>query len=82
MYLHELGGRQAALATISKLEMNRKGRTIATLKSGARVLLRESLDEAQRLVDTYKSTTYSLGDDDLGGPSGEQLVDEFGKPIF
>lgn len=82
MYLHELGGRQAALATISKLETNRKGRTIATLKNGARVLLQESLEEAQKLVDTYKIKTYSLDDHDLGGPSGEQLIDEFGKPIF
>ena len=82
MYLHLLGGPRTALATISKLETNRKGRTIATLKNGTRVLLQESLEEAQKLVDQFKSTAYSLNDDDLGGPSGEQLVDEFGKPIF
>ena len=83
MYLHQVsGGPRTALETISKLEINRKGRTIATLKNGARVLLQESLEEAQKLLDTYKSTAYSLGDDDLGGPGGEQLIDEFGKPVF
>ena len=82
MYLHLLGGPRTALATISKLETNRKGRTIATLKNGARVLLQESLEEAQKLVDAHKIKTYSLDDNDLGGPCGEQLVDEFGKPIF
>ena len=36
MYLHLLGGPRTALATISKLETNRKGRTIATLKECGR----------------------------------------------
>ena len=82
MLLHEVTGTRAGVETISKLEVNRKGRCIATLRNGSRVLLRESLEEAQKLVDTYKSTAYSFDDNDLGGPGGEQLIDESGKPIF
>ena len=82
MFLHEVTGTRAGVETISKLEVNRKGRCIATLRNGSRVLLRETLEEAQKLVDKFKSTAYLSGDDDLGGPAGEQLIDETGKPIF
>ena len=80
-FVHALGGERAALSTVSKLERNRKGKTIATLKNGVRILITEPLPEAQRILDRYKITAYALDDNDLGGPFGEQLIDEHGKPV-
>ena len=81
-FLHVVGGARCSVSTISKLETNRKGHTIGTLKNGTRILMVEPLAEAQKVLDHYKVMHFSLDDNDLGGPSGEQLFDEKGKSIF